>query len=289
MSITQEQVNRGAKDICFTIAIALQNDDGALIGRNGTIELDCMINPLSEMKATILEKNAGVFPSVNVSIRNKWRDASIEATQYANVLATGWYEPLKAAEAEALKCWGTMAVQIPLRSLEPYYVDLERQWTRLLSGHRVAVVSSFTETARSQVPKLSAIWPNGLLPSDIDWRWVQAGHPPSVAQGRNEWPLNVATWSDAVNHVVVEVIRTGARFALIGCGGLSMPIAKALKDRGIIAIVLGGAIQILFGIKGKRWETHPVISKFWNDSWVWPSEDETPRGANGIEGGCYWK
>ena len=289
MSITQEQVNRGAKDICFTIAIALQNDDGALIGRNGTIELDSMINPLSEMKAAILEKNAGVFPSVNVSIRNKWRDASIEATQYANVLATGWYEPLKAAEAEALKCWGTMAIQIPLRSLEPYYVDIERQWTRLLSGHRVAVVSSFTETARSQVPKLSAIWPNGLLPSDIDWRWVQTGHPPSVAQGRNEWPPNVATWSDAVNHVVVEVIRTGARFALIGCGGLSMPIAKALKDRGIIAIVLGGAIQVLFGIKGKRWETHPVISKFWNDSWVWPSEDETPRGANGIEGGCYWK
>lgn len=290
MSITQEQINKGARDICFTITMALQNDDGALIGRNGTIELDCMVHSLNATKLVTLEKNAGVFPFVNTETFYKWRDASIEATQYANVLATGWYESLRQAEAEALTCWGASPIQIPLRSLEPYYVESTKQWTRLLCGHRVVVVSSFTETAKSQVTNLSAIWPNGSpLPSDIDWRWVQTGHPPSVAQGRNEWPSEVATWTDAVSYVVTEVIRTGARFALIGCGGLSMPIAKALKDRGIIAIVLGGAIQVLFGIKGTRWATHPVISKFWNDAWVWPSEDETPRGATGIEGGCYWK
>jgi hypothetical protein len=88
--------------------------------------------------------------------------------------------------------------------------------------------------------------------------------------------------------VVSEVVSQGARFALIGCGGLGMPIAKALKERGVIAIVLGGAIQVLFGIKGKRWKTHEVISTFWNDAWVWPSEAETPMNAQSIEGGCYW-
>jgi hypothetical protein len=67
-----------------------------------------------------------------------------------------------------------------------------------------------------------------------------------------------------------------------------MPIAKMLKDRGVIAIVMGGAIQVLFGIKGRRWEKHPIISTFWNDAWVWPSEEETPAGAQIIEGGCYW-
>ena len=68
-----------------------------------------------------------------------------------------------------------------------------------------------------------------------------------------------------------------------------MPIAKMLKDRGVIAIVMGGAIQILFGIKGKRWESHSIISTFWNDEWVWPSASETPMAAKGVEGGCYWK
>jgi len=297
---SQEEINKGARDICDVIVSALSSDDGALIGRNGTIELECMIYP---MKPTclfpMLEKNAGVFPLLhkNNDIFSKWCHASIEATQYTNVLAVAWYETIddekanaiKKAEAEALQCWGILAVHCPLRSLEPYYVDSSIQWTQHLKGHKVAIVSSFTETAKKQVAKLPAIWPlANVLPSDIEWSWVQTGHPPSVAQGRNEWPAHIGTWSDAVNHVVSEVIRTGARFALIGCGGLSMPIAKALKDRGIIAIVLGGAIQVLFGIKGSRWANHDVISKFWNDAWVWPSIEETPLGATGIEGGCYW-
>lgn len=287
---SQEEINKGASDICHTIRNALSSYDGALIGRNGTIELESMIFPMKPMKLSTLENNAGVFPILQEGTYMNWRDASIEATQYANVLATGWYPPLKIAETEALKCWGALAIQCPLRSLEPYYVESSLQWTQLLKGHKVAVVSSFTETAKKQVAKLPAIWGNigSPLPSDIEWSWVQTGHPPSVAQGRNEWPVHVSTWLDAVNHVVSEVIRTESRFALVGCGGLSMPIAKALKDRGIITIVLGGAIQVLFGIKGQRWATHGVISKFWNEAWVWPSIEETPRGAARVEGACYW-
>lgn len=67
-----------------------------------------------------------------------------------------------------------------------------------------------------------------------------------------------------------------------------MPLAGRLKELGLPCVVLGGAIQVLFGIKGNRWANHSVISKFWNDAWVWPSEEETPRGAAKIERGCYW-
>jgi len=93
---------------------------------------------------------------------------------------------------------------------------------------------------------------------------------------------------EAVDWIVSEVVRQGSRFALIGCGGIGMLVALELKKRGVIAIVLGGAIQVLFGIKGSRWKNHPIISKFWNDFWVNPSETEKPNGANSIEGGCYW-
>jgi hypothetical protein len=85
-----------------------------------------------------------------------------------------------------------------------------------------------------------------------------------------------------------QVVQSGAKVALLGCGGLAMPLALRLKKRGIVAIVLGGAIQLLFGIKGKRWSTHPVISGFFNDTWLFPSEGEIPGAATDIEGGCYW-
>jgi hypothetical protein len=51
---------------------------------------------------------------------------------------------------------------------------------------------------------------------------------------------------------------------------------------------MGGAIQVLFGIRGNRWSSHPVISRFWNEAWVYPSLEETPGSAESVERGCYW-
>lgn len=283
-------IREGNSHIKKAISNALLLDEGCLIGRNGQIELGLIINAYSPelTKMKILETNAGIFPCSYLF--DKWKQDTIKATRAADVLVTGWYEPLRQAEAEFLKKLAITAKQIPLRSLEPYYVSEEEQWTHLLDGHDVAVVSSFTQSAQEQLKKNpSDIWGSrGVLPKDVKWYWVQTGHPKIIARGRNEWPANVNDWKEAVEYVVSEVVQTGARIALIGCGGLGMPIAKMLKERGIIAIVLGGAIQVLFGIKGRRWETHPVISKFWNGSWVWPHMNETPGAAMAIEGGCYW-
>ena len=277
--------------ICNIIQAALDSDEGALIGRNGTIELEQMIQ-INPARLHILEKNAGIFPIAVHSHFYLWQKASIEATNSADVLAAGWYEPLKEAEAAALTKWQVKAIIVPLRALEPYYVEPKEQWTQLLRGHKVAVVTSFTKTAKKQIGKGSkAIWGSrGVIPEEVDWHWIQTGYPNQVAKGSTgvEWPLGTHTWLQATEYVVGEVIKSGARFALIGCGGLGMPIAKMLKDRGIIAIVMGGAIQILFGIKGQRWSEHSIISKFWNDAWVWPSKDETPGNAAAIEGGCSW-
>jgi hypothetical protein len=282
-------VLQGAKEISKIIQEALNWGEGALIGRNGTIELECMIFDNMERFA-ILENNAGIFPCSNTSLVSKWCSESIQATEEADVLATGWYNPLKEIEQVALKEWKSEAIQVSLRSLEPYYVEPENQWTHFLFGQKVSVVSCFTNTASKQVTKIKDIWgPLGVLPEDVDWQWVQTGHPPSVANGSNEWPPHVQDSLEAIDYVVSEVIRQGSRFAIIGCGGIGMPIARRLMDRGVIAIVLGGAIQVLFGIKGSRWENHSVISKFWNEHWVWPSQEETPRKARKVEGGCYWQ
>ena len=54
------------------------------------------------------------------------------------------------------------------------------------------------------------------------------------------------------------------------------------------AIHMGGATQLLFGIKGGRWDTHPVISKLYNEHWVRPAASETPNSIQRVQGGCYW-
>jgi hypothetical protein len=180
---------------------------------------------------------------------------------------------------------------IPLRSLEPYYAKSIHRWTTFLTGKKVAVVSSFAKTIEKQLAKKGAVWglqANTLLPHSAQWFPIQTGYSPALARGRAGWAEGVNTWQDAVAYLTDEVMKTGAQVCIIGCGGLGMILGAELKRRGLQCIVLGGATQVLFGIKGKRWANHDVISKFWTDAWVWPSLEETPGGAGDIEGGCYW-
>jgi hypothetical protein len=51
---------------------------------------------------------------------------------------------------------------------------------------------------------------------------------------------------------------------------------------------MAGATQILFGIKGKRWDTHSEIAKLYNEQWVRADELERPFNYLEVEGGSYW-
>ncbi len=284
-------LNEGAENICACITAT--NTKPFFIGRNGTIELQTlyfwtMERPNLAYPPEIrrqIENNAGIFPATDSSI-DAWCKNYAESLMRLDGLAAGWYAPLKDIEAKLLTMCAPNAFRFPLRSLEPYYVDPSIQWSRLLANKDVAVVSSFTKTIRGQLEK--DIWKSGLLPSSTKWHLVQTGYPASVAQGSCEWPSGIDSWQAAVDSVVKKVVDTGASICIIGCGGMGMSIGAKLKMLGISAIVLGGATQVLFGIKGRRWKNHDVISTFWNEEWVSPSADEIPGGAASVEGGCYW-
>ena len=66
---------------------------------------------------------------------------------------------------------------------------------------------------------------------------------------------------------------------------------EVVKRNGKKAIHMGGATQLLFGIRGQRWENyieHFDYNQFMNDYWVRPSSEETPQQSKNVEGGCYW-
>ncbi len=86
----------------------------------------------------------------------------------------------------------------------------------------------------------------------------------------------------------MDISRTDFDIAILGCGAYGFPLAAEIKRMNKQAIHLGGATQIWFGIKGKRWDKELPIRNLYNDYWVKPSEDEKPKYASGVEGGCYW-
>ena len=271
-------INNGSIKILNIIQESLASGRGALIGRHGSTEMTCIFSESPELYKKVLETYSGIFGSFE-----SWVSDYKEASSESDILAVGWYEPLADKEIIYAKKI-SKAELVPLRSLEPYYSSIP--WSTALKGRRISVVSSFANTMRDQLGR--DIWENKDILPEANWSFIRSYYCHSIACGSCEWPVDISCWKDAVDYLEQEVIATNPQIVLIGCGGLAMPLALRLKRKGIIALVLGGAIQILFGIKGLRWESHQEISQFFNDSWVFPSDDEIPGAAEKIEGGCYW-
>lgn len=291
-----ESIAEGAELIMDTIESALKSGKGCIIGRHGTSELDVILLQNKTPKAfhlsagETLETNAGVFPN-SKETHLHWCAEYAQASSNASVLAMGWFARQAKEEWDWIVSINPTVQKIPLRALEPYYLPCSYHWTQVLEGQKVCVVSSFAETMQRQVFKRQEIWAewaDSILPSTVDWSFVRSYYSPSLAKGRCEWPIGIKTWKDALDHLETNVLKTGAKIVLIGCGGLAMPLANRLAKKGLICVVMGGAVQNLFGIKGSRWSNHPIIGKFWNKAWVAPSSNEIPGAYREVEGGCYW-
>jgi hypothetical protein len=272
-----------------------------LAGKLGTSELDILYFYMGyRLPSTLTDRklaypmsmrknicvNAGVFPATDASL-DEWSAYMLSDVLPSLDCVAKWNPANPLEEEGVLRRTCPAAFRCKLRSLEPYYEEaVEDRWSVALPA-RVAVVSPFASSIVRQWARREDVWKHRTLwNARTDLFPVRCGYNPILAGSENAW--DVPTWREAVAKMVEAVVDTGATVALIGCGALSLPIGAELKRRGVSAIHTGGATQILFGIKGRRWLTHSVISTFFNEAWVLPSAEEVPSQAVVVEGGCYW-
>jgi hypothetical protein len=166
------------------------------------------------------------------------------------------------------------------RAIEPYYSD--KPWTESLINKKVLVINPFSETIQSQYNKRLEIWTNkNVLPNFelITYKSV-------MSMG----DLNPhSSWTESLEIMKSDISKIDFDIALLGCSTYGLPLVNFIsKKLNKSAIYIGGAIQIMFGIKGERWDNHPEISSFYNESWVRPSLNERPNNYRILEGGTYW-
>lgn len=85
-----------------------------------------------------------------------------------------------------------------------------------------------------------------------------------------------------------EIDKQDYEIALLGCGAYGLPLAAHVKRTGKKAVHMGGVLQFLFRIKGKRYIENPKTAQYINEYFVSPSDSDKPQMANVVEGGCYW-
>lgn len=253
-----------------------------MVARYGSTELysmevfDLEYRPKYDIALYTLTTNAGFFPQ-NEKAAKKFLAILADASRQVDMLA---FWNMFREDYYIKKLMSPKTRLFPLRFLEPWLSS--EPWTKALYGKKVLVIHPYSESIQHQYVKRKELFKNPYILPEFELYTLKAVQ--SIGGECDQFN----TWFDALEWMTKEALKISFDVALIGCGAYGMPLAANLKKAEKQAIHMGGILQIMFGIKGKRWDSDPIVSKLYNDSWIRPSDSEKPRIANKVEGGCYW-
>lgn len=168
----------------------------------------------------------------------------------------------------------------------PFFV--EEPWTKALYKKKVLVVHPFAELIEYQYrTNRQNLFSNKCILPEFELKTIKAVQ--SLGGDNSEF----SNWFEALEWMKSEIDKLDYDICLLGCGAYGFPLAAHVKRQGKKSIHLGGSLQLLFGIKGKRWENPNYNEKYnyhglMNKYWVKPGDEFKPKNSESIEGGCYW-
>lgn len=224
---------------------------------------------------SMLHVNAGVFPD-DPDTYARFCGQYLQALKQVDLLGA-WYQR---GEWEIARGRAGIRKAAEQRAIEPYYHP--QPWSRALEGKRVLVVSPFAASVSAQYARRLNIWPDREILPQLELQTL--GVPFSAGIERPRY----SDWFAALEAFREEMAGRSFDVAIVGAGAWSLPLTAHARSLGRIGIHMGGATQVLFGIRGARWDNHPVIARFYNEAWARPRPDERPAALEAVEGGCYW-
>ena len=186
-------------------------------------------------------------------------------------------------EIVVIEKFASQAEFFELRFLEPFY--FETPWSEALAGKKVLVIHPFDEDITNQYSKRELLFDNKKVLPEFELKTIKSIQTNGGGLSASREDLNFAT---GVEHMTNKMDEIDYDVAIIGCGAYGLILADYARFQGKQAIHIGGGLQIMFGIKGKRWDQHPDIGPMYNDHWCRPDNSTKPVNFNDIEGGTYW-
>ena len=179
------------------------------------------------------------------------------------------------------QCFPT-AVRVPLGDIEPF--RSKQPWSSVLEGKLVLVVHPFEESIRKQYfERRSLLFKNEQMLPKFELKTLKAVQ---TIAGNS---AGFSDWFEAFDYMCDRIAKIDFDIAIIGAGGYGLPLASFIKAKlAKKAVHLGGATQIMFGVKGRKWVENPAFDGLFNEHWISPSHSETPSSFKRVEGGCYW-
>jgi len=270
----------------------------AMVCRIGNVEMNCLLHyqSIHQQKGTLqkalnyiqgrtlpfwwddgikhyMSNNAGFINPTDAAL-DRFCERMLDDMSYLDILGS-WLK----GEAY-FDQYMPQAKKVKISMLAPW--NYKDPWTEVLRDKKVLIVHPYEKSVKAQFAKRELLFKDDRMLPPFKLETVQAVQ--SIAGN----PTGFNDWFDALYYMEDEISKKDFDIAILGCGAYGFPLAAFVKRLGKKALNLGGATQILFGIKGKRWRDHHVESAMFNEYWSDPLPEEIPSKFKSIEGGAYW-
>lgn len=264
----------------------ISSDKPFLAGRFGTSECGMLVNYLRreilhnghkdfEKSMHLMFNNAGFFPYEEKQIV-RYCELVKDLYPYIDLLCIMNTRGESFVVSKYLK----NAKLTRLTVVDP----LLTHWTYALEGKRVLVVHPFSESIEHQYfNKRDKIFNDKSILPEFELKTVKA-----VQTVAGSIDNRFKDWFQALEYMYTQCMEKDFDIALIGCGSYGLPLGAMLKKHGKKVVHMGGCLQLLFGIRGSRWDLREDMRNYFNDNWIRPSNDETPKNSKSVENNCYW-
>ncbi len=168
------------------------------------------------------------------------------------------------------------------------YIEKVDFWFSLINAiqtDKIGFVSYFKKDIERQLSKMKWIYPAKknkahCLKDASKWKIIYSENTIKGNEPKDK------SWFDVLDDLVARCLEKDCDVYFISCGCYGLILCDKLKEAGKKAIYVGGLLQLLFGLKGKRWDEREEINEYYNKYWVYPQTK--PERWKEIEGGCYW-
>ena len=287
--------SQGASDILFE---HLNGTAPSMIARYGATELTCVLNYLSikrndknlwryikgengdwwwnDNSKHLMQRWSGFFPPTDDNLA-RFCELMIEDSKWVDIL--GVYDSIKKGVQKMKGYLSNNVSYVSLNDMNPFVTD--NPWSRVLKGKKVLVIHPFSELIENQYKKRGLLFDNKEVLPEFSLKTIKA------VQSLGGVNSDFNDWFEALDWMKREMDSTDYEIALIGCGAYGFPLAAYAKRTGHKAVHIGGTLQLLFGIRGKRWENPLFLTHngTYNDlmnnpNWVRPSEYDSVQLRN---------
>ena len=291
MTLAEHYIYKGQEGADL-IARMLKRGEPCLVTRFGWNEIAVVMHYLKHCRRETvvypaglreaMQTGAGFFPPTDEKL-SRFAYETLRLLPEIDILGvTG-----RRGEERLIRSFNPAIRAVDINCVVDHATLAERPWTWMLKGKKVLVIHPFAETIRSQYARRELLFPGRDVLPEFELITLKAVQSCGILP--HGFPYT--DWFGALESMCREIEGIEYDIALIGAGAYGMFLGAFCKRCGRQAVHMGGALQLLFGIRGTRWERQypPEFgARLFNPHWVSPSPSERPEGYRAIEDGCYW-